>query len=153
MEVETSTQQLYRGLNAESIDPMHEYDAAMVQAGSHRVVHNGKEYLIVDPNMSLFGAEYTQLQSTNPSSHHNYGTKANLAPTQSDGDYVVPSHLGMQNGNYQGLRTDTQEYVALYMTPDMQKPSPGMLDVNGHQYQLPDAASMDSPGVYAEPES
>ena len=157
MDAETTTQQLYKGLNPNSIDSMHEYDAAMAQVGRHRVVHSGKEYHIVDPNMSLLdasGGEYTQPQSTTLSSHHRYATKANLVPAQSDGEYVVPTNLGMQNGNlhYQGLKTDTQEYVALYMTPDMQKQSPGMLDVNGHQYQLPDATSMDSPAVYTEPE-
>ena len=88
---------------------------------------------------------------------NSYHTKANVVLTQSDGEYAVPNWSdrgfvasGTQN-DYQQLKTDNQEYVALYMTPDMQKPN--MLDLDGHEYQLPDAASMDSPGVYAEPES
>ena len=100
--------------------------------------------------------EYSEiLELTNicqQNSNRLYHTEANLVSTESDGEYVVPNWSdrgcvvsGTQN-DYQQLKTDNQEYIALYMTPNM-------LDVDGHQYQLLDATAMDSPGVYAQPKS
>jgi len=134
--------------NPDLVDPMHEYDAAMTQVGSHRVVHN-----------VMSGGSGGQPQGSALNSHHELATKAYLIPTQSEGEYVdpnlsdeeyevpnqsdgegvIPNNLGTQKGNlhYQQLKTDNQEYLALYMTPDMQKPTADMRYVDGHQYQLP----------------
>ena len=156
--LESSDQQQYRGLNPDTMDPTHEYDAASTQERRHEIVHNGQVYHIVDPNVHMVssGDYYTQPQTTTVASTGiSQVTKARLAPTRSEGEYVVPNHFGVQNKylRYQGLRTDMQEYLTLYMTPDMQNPNLAVLEMNGHQYQLPNATSMDPPGVYAEPDS
>ena len=156
--LESSDQQQYRGLNPDTMDPTHEYDAASTQERRHEIVHNGQVYHIVDPNVHMVssGDYYTQPQTTTVASTGiSQVTKTRLAPTRSEGEYVVPNHFGVQNKylRYQGLRTDMQEYLTLYMTPDMQNPNLAVLEMNGHQYQLPNATSMDPPGVYAEPDS
>ena len=155
--LESSDQQQYRGLNPDTMDLTHEYDAASTQERRHEIVHNGQVYHIVDPNVHMVssGDYYTQPQTTTVASTGiSQVTKTRLAPTRSEGEYVVPNHFGVQNKylRYQGLRTDMQEYLTLYMTPDMQNPNLAVLEMNGHQYQLPNATSMDPPGVYAEPE-
>ena len=156
--LESSDQQQYRGLNPDTMDPTHEYDAANTQERRHEIVHNGQVYHIVDPNVHMVssGDYYTQPQTTTVASTGiSQVTKTRLAPTRSEGEYVVPNDFGVQNKylRYQGLRTDRQEYLTLYMTPDMQNPNLAVLEMNGHQYQLPNATSMDPPGVYAEPDS
>lgn len=157
-DLESSDQQQYRGLNPDTLDPTHEYDAASTQERRHEIVHNGQVYHIVDPNVHVVssGDYYTQPQTTTvANSGISQVTKTSLAPTKSEGEYVVPNNFGVQNKylRYQGLRTNMQEYLTLYMTPDMQNPNLAVLEMNGHQYQLPNATSMDPPGVYAEPDS
>ena len=157
--LESSDQQQYRGLNPDTVDPTHDYNPTSTSERRHEIVHNGRVYHIVDPNAHLVssgGYYYTQPQTTTvASSGISQVRKASLAPTRSEGEYVVPNNIGVQTKYlcYQGLRTDMQEYLTLYMTPDMQNPNPAVFEMNGHQYQLPNATSMDPPGVYAEPDS
>ena len=133
----------YRSINPSTRELSHVYNTADSQMND-RVMVDGNEYRIVDlAAETTNSSEYTQpaAMTSRPGLHRT------LQPTQSDGEYVIPN-----SQEYQGLDSDTQEYVALYMTPDMQSQQRTM-DMGTHQYQLPNSSSMEPIGLYTVPDS